>query len=48
MHITPKNILIYTLIATLALYIIENVYHPVYLIQIMQKVMTFLVIPLLI
>ncbi len=40
-------ILIYALIACVLLYITENIYHPVYSIQMIQKVVSFLVIPLI-
>lgn len=40
-------ILIYALIACVLLYITENIYHPVYSVQMFQKVVSFLLIPLL-
>ncbi|MFZ2255850.1 MAG: CPBP family intramembrane glutamic endopeptidase [Patescibacteria group bacterium] len=40
-------ILIYSLIACVLLYITENIYHPVYSIQMFQKVVSFLLIPLI-
>lgn len=46
MKITTSYIFIYALIATGLLFITENFYHPVYIIQMTQKVLTFLVIPL--
>ncbi len=48
MKITPIHILIYALIVTGALFITENFYHPVYLIQMTQKVLSFLLVPLFI
>lgn len=39
-------ILTYTLITCILLYITENIYHPVYSIQMIQKIVSFLVIPL--
>jgi hypothetical protein len=41
-------ILIYALIACVLLYITENIYHPVYSVQMIQKIVSFLVIPLVI
>ncbi len=38
-------ILFYSFIVCLALYIVENVYHPVYLVQMIQKILTFFIIP---
>jgi uncharacterized protein len=40
-------ILIYALIACILLYITENIYHPVYSVQMIQKVVSFLVVPLI-
>jgi len=40
-------ILIYSLIVCVLLYITENIYHPVYTIQMLQKVVSFLVMPLI-
>ncbi len=40
-------ILIYALIACILLYITENIYHPVYSVQMIQKVLSFLIIPLI-
>lgn len=40
------NILIYSLIACILLYITENIYHPVYTIQMLQKIVSFLIIPI--
>lgn len=40
-------ILIYTLIVCVLLYITENIYHPVYAIQMMQKVLSFFILPLI-
>lgn len=40
-------ILIYSLIACVLLYITENIYHPVYSVQMIQKIVSFLVIPLI-
>ena len=42
-----RIILIYSLIACVLLYITENIYHPVYSIQMLQKVVSFLIIPLI-
>ena len=41
-----RFILVYAIIACILLYITENIYHPVYIVQMMQKVVSFLVIPL--
>ena len=38
---------IYALIACILLYITENIYHPVYSVQMLQKVVSFLVVPLI-
>lgn len=40
-------ILLYSLIACGLLYITENIYHPVYSVQMLQKIVSFLIIPLL-
>ena len=40
-----RIILIYSLIACVLLYLIENVYHPVYLAQMLQKIVLFVGIP---
>ncbi len=40
-------ILIYALIACILLYVTENIYHPVYSVQMMQKIVSFLIIPLI-
>ncbi len=39
-------VLIYSIIATLLLYITENVFHPSYIIIVLQKVLSFIIIPL--
>lgn len=41
----PHFILLYSIIVTTALYLVENYYHPVYLLQMLQKVMSFVVVP---
>jgi ACR3 family arsenite efflux pump ArsB len=38
-------ILIYAIFATLGLYLIENMLHPTYGVQMIQKIVLFLVIP---
>ncbi|NDK08334.1 CPBP family intramembrane metalloprotease [Candidatus Gracilibacteria bacterium] len=48
MKLTPKIIISYALIACTLLYITENVYHPVYLLQLIQKVISFVIIPVII
>jgi membrane protease YdiL (CAAX protease family) len=42
-----KIILIYSVIACLLLYITENIFHPTYAIQMIQKVLSFIVIPII-
>lgn len=48
MKLTPKIIISYALIACIALYITENIFHPSYLIQLIQKVLSFVIIPIII
>ena len=48
MHFIPVYIFIYSLIVCMALYITENIYHPVYLVQMIQKIVTFFVIPVIV
>ncbi len=40
-------IFVYALIVCVLLFLVENVYHPVYSIQIIQKLLTFIVIPVI-
>lgn len=44
----PKSILIYTIIVTGLLFLVENIYHPVYILQLLQKICSFLLIPILV
>lgn len=46
MTLTHKHILTYSILVCIALYITENIYHPVYIVQMLQKVICFLCIPL--
>lgn len=48
MKLSPKIIITYSLIVLIALYITENIFHPSYLIQLIQKVLSFVIIPLII
>ena len=48
MKITPITVLIYAFIATFSLYLVENFYHPVYILQMIQKIITFVLIPILV
>jgi uncharacterized protein len=48
MTLTRTHILSYALVVCAFLYITENVYHPVYLVSLLQKVSSFVVIPILI
>ncbi len=48
MKLTPKIIISYALITCTLLYITENIYHPVYLLQLIQKVLSFVIIPIII
>ncbi len=48
MKITPISVLIYAFIATFALYLVENFYHPVFILQMTQKILTFVLIPTLV
>jgi membrane protease YdiL (CAAX protease family) len=48
MTLNRTHILSYALVACVLLYITENVYHPVYLVSLLQKVSSFVVIPILI
>lgn len=41
-----KVILLYSIISCIFLYITENIFHPTYIVQMFQKVITFIVIPL--
>jgi len=42
-----KIILIYSIIACLLLYITENIFHPTYIVQLIQKVISFILIPII-
>lgn len=46
MKYKPYSILFYAFIVTVALYLVENFYHPVYILQMTQKILTFVLIPL--
>ena len=48
MTLTRTHILSYALVVCALLYITENVYHPVYLVSLLQKVSSFVLIPILI
>jgi len=48
MKLTPKIIIIYSLIMLIALYITENIFHPLYAIQMIQKILSFVIIPIII
>lgn len=48
MKINATHILAYSFVVCLALYIVENIYHPVYLLQMTQKILTFFAIPVLV
>lgn len=43
----PKWILLYSIFVTGLLFLIENVYHPVYLLQLIQKLASFFLIPIM-
>lgn len=47
MNKNTKIILIYSIIACLLLFIVENFFHPSYFIQMTQKILSFIIIPLL-
>ena len=47
MHKSTKIILIYSIIVCILLYITENIFHPTYLIQMLQKLFSFIIIPIL-
>lgn len=42
-----KIILFYSIVACLLLYITENIFHPTYFIQMLQKILSFILIPIL-
>lgn len=48
MKLNSTIIFVYALIVCIALYITENIYHPNYLVQMIQKIGTFLAIPMII
>jgi hypothetical protein len=47
MKLSPKIIILYSLIILIALYITENIFHPLYAIQMTQKILSFVVIPMI-
>lgn len=48
MKLSPKIIISYSIIVLIALYITENIFHPLYAIQMTQKVLSFVVMPIII
>ena len=42
-----KIILIYSVIACILLYITENIFHPTYIIQMIQKIISFIILPVI-
>ena len=46
-HIHLKTIILYSIIACLLLYVTENIFHPVYSVQLIQKLFLFIIVPLL-
>lgn len=46
MNLNTKIILIYSIIACLLLYVTENIFHPSYLVQMIQKILSFIIIPI--
>jgi hypothetical protein len=47
MNKNTKIIIIYSIIAVILLYITENIFHPEYIIQMLQKILLFVIIPLI-
>jgi membrane protease YdiL (CAAX protease family) len=46
--LTRTHIISYAFVVCILLYITENMYHPVYLVSLLQKVSSFVLIPILI
>lgn len=42
-----KIIIIYSIISLILLYITENIFHPTYVIQMLQKILFFIIIPII-
>ncbi len=42
-----KIIIIYSLVVCILLYLVENVFHPTYIIQMIQKIVSFVLIPVI-